>query len=233
MPAAPAPAGAERRDREIGQEGGRLRGGDDERLARSRAAGRVRGQEPPGRGAHARAQARLPRGGLGARAQHAVEPVPEPLERAGVEQREAVGDRLHGRSDALQRDVQPVGPQAHRERVGRARAAGPGRARGPGPCACPAARRRRPPRCSPRRWDRRRRRAVRAPAARLPWATPCSCAATARSNRGMWTPTSIGGRDARRTYVRLQAGARLPMEAGCRKHSPSACSSPCSSRSWP
>src|SRR6478752_6435044 len=26
-----------------------------------------------------------------------------------------------------------------------------------------------------------------------PIATPCSCAATARSNRGMWTPTSIGG----------------------------------------
>ena len=119
MPAAPVPAGLSARDREIGQECGRLRGGDDEGLARARPPGRVRRQEPPGRGAQARAQARLPQGGLGARAQHAVEPVPEPYERAGVEQREAVGDRLDRRTDALQRDVQPIGPQAHRERVGR------------------------------------------------------------------------------------------------------------------
>ncbi len=110
--------GPERRDREVGQEAGRLRGRDDERLARPCPPRRVRRQEPPGRGAQARAQARLARGGLGARAQHALEPVPESLERARIEQREPVGDRLHGRADALERDVQPVGPQAHRERVG-------------------------------------------------------------------------------------------------------------------
>ena len=118
MPAAPVPAGPSaatgRSARKAVACAAGMTSGFPGRARRAACVVRNR----PGRGAQARAQARLPRGGLGARAEHAVEPVPEPLERAGVEQREAVGDRLHGRSDALQRDVQPVGPQAHRERIG-------------------------------------------------------------------------------------------------------------------
>ena len=118
MPAAPVPAGPSaatgRSARKAVACAAGMTSGFPGRARRAACVVRNRPGAAPRRGR--RPVSRV--GGLGARAQHAVEPVPEPLERAGVEQREAVGDRLHGRSDALQRDVQAVGPQAHRERVG-------------------------------------------------------------------------------------------------------------------
>ena len=160
-------------------------GGDDERLARPRAAGRVRRQEPPRRGAQARAQARLPQRGLGARARA--------RRRARSRAARAGGRRAaRGRRRPARRPLRcpPARCTADRRagapRAGRgARAAAPGRGRGPGAVRMPG----RTPAAAAAGLTSPMGPAPPSSGASASGApaigTPCSCAATARSNRGM------------------------------------------------